>query len=142
MISETIRRFTILILLGAASVVGFPSTGNGGGSTSGKVIHLQEVDTNAVAVLGEGVVGKALPAVPITDTARLMPLRPGKWTYGVLAGEHKDTHQEDTIGKARHKKSGVLWRRVVGKKSIEYFRVNIMSFVGRLVNHQYILLRV
>ncbi len=71
MISETIRRFTILILLGAASVVGFPSTGNGGGSTSGKVIHLQEVDTNAVAVLGEGVVGKALPAVPIADTARL-----------------------------------------------------------------------
>jgi len=124
MISETIRRFTILILLGAASVVGFPSTGNGGDSTSGKVIPLHEADANAVSVLGEGVVEKALPAAPIADTARLMPLRFGKWTYGVLAGEHKNTHQEDTIGKARHKKSGVLWRRVVGKKSIEYFRVN------------------
>ena len=79
MITRTICGFTILILLGAASVVGTPSTGNGGGSTSGKVIHLQEADAKAVTVLGEGVVGKALPAAPIADTARLMPLRCGKW---------------------------------------------------------------
>ena len=124
MITKTICRFTILILLGAALVVGGPSTGNGGGSTSGKVIHLQEADAKAVSVLGEGVVGKALPAAPIADTARLMPLRCGKWTYRVLAGEHRDTHQEDTIGRPKHKKSGISWRRVDGKKCIYYYRVN------------------
>jgi len=112
----------VIVLLGSMSMVGAPSKANGD-PVSGKIIELQAEDKAALAILGKGVVGKALPAKPIADTARLMPLNAGKWTYRVLAGDHKGTRQEDIIARPKHEKSGNSWRRVVGKKYIEYYRV-------------------
>jgi len=112
----------VMVLLGSLSIVGASSKAYGD-SVSGKIIELQTEDKDALAILGKGVVGDALPAKPIADTARLMPLNAGKWTYRVLAGDHKDTKQEDIIARPKHEKSGKSWRRVVGKKCIEYFRV-------------------
>ena len=113
----------IMVLLASMSMVGAPSKAYEEDSISGKIIKLQAEDRAALAILGKGVVGDALPAKPIADTARLMPLNAGKWTYRVLAGDHKDTKQEDIIARPKHEKSGKSWRRVVGKKCIEYYRV-------------------
>jgi len=100
----------VMVLLGSMSIVGTSAKAYGEDSVSGKVIALQAED-------------KALPAKPITDTARLMPLKEGTWIYRVLAGDHKGTNQEDLIARPKHEKSGKSWRRVVGKKCIEYYRV-------------------
>ena len=112
----------VMVLLGSMSMVGAPSQAYGD-PVSGKIIELQAADKEALAILGKGVVGKALPAKPIVDTAKLMPLNEGKWTYRVLAGDHKDTNQEDIIARPKHDESGKSWRRVVGKKYIDYYRV-------------------
>ena len=109
--------------MGSMCIVGASSKAYGKNSVSGKIIELQAEDREALAVLGRGVVGKALPAEPISDTARLMPLKEGKWTYRVLAGDHKGMNQEDIIARPKHEESGRSWRRVVGKKCIEYYRV-------------------
>ena len=113
----------IMVLLGSMSILGTPSKAYGEDSVSGKIIELQAEDKEALAILGKGVVGKALPAKPVTDTARLMPLKEGTWIYRVLAGDHKGTNQEDVIARPKHEKSGKSWRRTVGKKCIEYYRV-------------------
>ena len=112
-----------LVLLGSMSIVGVPSKTYGEDSVSGKIIELQAEDREALAILGKGVVGNALPASPITDTAKLMPLKEGKWTYRVLAGDHKGTNQEDIIARPKHDESGKSWRRVVGRKYIDYYQV-------------------
>ena len=112
----------VIVLLGSMSMVGAPSKANDD-PVSGKIIELQAEDKAALAILGKGVVGKALPAKPIADTARLMPLNAGKWTYRVLAGDHKGTNQEDIIERPKHDESGRSWRRVVGKKYIDYYQV-------------------
>ncbi len=112
----------VMVLLGSMSMVGAPSKAYGD-PVSGKIIELQAADKEALAILGKGVVGKALPAKPVVDTARLMPLNEGKWTYRVLAGDHKGTNQEDIIARPKHDESGKSWRRVVGKKYIDYYRV-------------------
>ena len=112
-----------VILLGSMSMVGAPSKAYEEDLISGMIIELQGEDKDALAILGKGVVGKALSAKPITDTARLMPLEEGKWTYRVLAGDQKGTNQEDKIERSKHEESGKSWRRVLGKKFIEYYRV-------------------
>ncbi len=114
---------SVVVLLGSISIVGAPSRAYAEDSVSGNIIELQKEDKEALAILGKGVVGKALPAKPITDTARLMPLNEGTWTYAVLAGDHKGTNQEDIIARPKHEESGASWRRIVGKKYIEYYRV-------------------
>ena len=112
----------VMIFFGSIYIGGALSRAYGG-SVSGKIIELKAEDKKALAILGKGVVGKALPAKPIADTARLMPLKEGKWTYRVLAGDHKGTNQEDLIARPKHKGSGRSWRRAVGRKFIEYYRV-------------------
>ena len=113
----------VMVLLGSMSIVGTPPKAYEEDSVSGKIIELQAEDKEALAILGKGVVGKALSAKPITDTARLMPLKEGTWTYRVLTGDHKGTNQEDIIARPKHEDSGKSWRRVVGKKYIDYYRV-------------------
>jgi len=112
----------VMVLLGSISIIGTFSKAYAD-PVSGKIIELQAADKEALAILGKGVVGKALPAKPIADTARLMPLNEGKWTYRVLAGSHKGTNQKDIIARPKHDESGKSWRRVVGKKYIDYYRV-------------------
>jgi len=112
----------VMVLSGLISIIGTFSKAYAD-PVSGKIIELKAEDKEALAILGKGVVGKALPAKPVVDTARLMPLNEGKWTYRVLAGDHKGTNQEDIIARPKYDKSGNRWRRVVGKEYIDYYRV-------------------
>jgi len=100
-----------------------PENGYGESPVSESVIELDLSDKKALSELGRGVVGKALSAEPITDTAALMPLRKGIWTYRLLPGDQKGANQEDVITRSKHGRSGISWRRVIGKKCIEYFLV-------------------
>ena len=55
----------VMVLLGSMSMVGAPSQAYGD-PVSGKIIELQAADKEALAILGKGVVGNALPAKPIS----------------------------------------------------------------------------
>ncbi len=118
-----INRSCLLVLLGTAVVLASFAKGFCGQPAPGKVIELRQEDREALASLGSDVVGKALPAVPISNTTDLMPLRSGKWTYRVLAGERKGSYEEDIITRARHDQIGKSWHRVAGTQFIEYFLV-------------------
>lgn len=127
MTREPICRFDILLLAMVLSgwlfAGGTPSKAYAGDISLGTVLELGEADRNAVAILGKGVVGRALPARPIADAAHLMPLVPGRWIYRVLTGDPSDQAQEDVMARSRHDKTGKPWRHVVGKQFIEYFRL-------------------
>ena len=82
-------------------------------ASTGAMVELNKSDRDALALLGGGVVGKALPAFPIRDTAELMPLREGKWAYRITAGERTGTRQETAISKTKGNHGQDLWHRTI-----------------------------
>ena len=94
--------------------------GYGQSPVRANAMNLDPYDKNALTQLGKGVVGKALLADPIADTSLLVPLRSGAWTYSLLSGDPNNTHQEDVMEISRHRSRGVLWRKEIGKRSIEF----------------------
>ena len=88
------------------------------------VLELTEKDREALALLGEGVVGKALPAVPLQDTARLMPLNEGEWTYRITSGAHEGTRQQAVISRTEGTRGRNSWKRIIKGDTTEFFRVD------------------
>ena len=113
-----------MIFSGSLAVTGDVSEAYAGEESSEKSLELPDTDRKALAILGKGVVGRALAAVPIKDSAKLMPLKAGKWTYQIVSGSRVGERQEDFIERPKHDSTGRSWRRIVGKKFIEYFRVD------------------
>ena len=77
----------------------------------------------ALAPLGDGVVGEALPAAPITDPSRLRHLQPGVWTYRILEGAGKggiETLRVEVEGKGA---SGEAVELVYGSGEVQHLRV-------------------
>ncbi|OQY43275.1 MAG: hypothetical protein B6240_12785 [Desulfobacteraceae bacterium 4572_87] len=98
------------------------------GPCDGPVVELKQNDRDILALLGKGVVGKALPACPLYDTVGLMPFREGKWAYRITAGEHEGKRQEATISKTsgdhsrnpgRH-----FWQRSITGDCTEFYSIH------------------
>jgi len=92
--------------------------------SAGAVLELTKDDRQSLAILGEGVVGKALPAVPLHDMARLMPLREDEADYHITAGANKGTRQQAAISKAKGKKERNLWQRTIKGDATEFYSVD------------------
>lgn len=90
-------------------------------SRDGVVLELNKRDRDVLALLGQGVVGKALPAFPLGDTSQLMPLREGEWVYRITAGEHKGREQKADISRTQGKGVRNLWQRAIQGDTIEFF---------------------
>jgi len=93
-------------------------------ASTGALVELNKSDRDALALLGKGVVGKALPAFPIRDTAGLMPLCEGKWAYRITAGEQTGTRQETSISKTKGHHGQDLWHRTITGDCTEFFSLN------------------
>lgn len=93
-----------------------------GEPTSGKIFQLSDKDRENLKILGESVVGKAMPARPVVSIKDLMPLMNGEWVYRITAGKDRGDEQTDSIGRSKNENAKKPWRRMVGKKYIEYFR--------------------
>ncbi len=117
------NRIVLPVLLMGLILMGFSSPVVCEDASTGPVVELNKIDRDALALLGGGVVGKALPAWPIKDTARLMPLRKGKWTYQITAGEREGKRQVTSISKIDRKSEQKLWNRSVVGDCTEYFSV-------------------
>ncbi len=117
------NKIVLPALLMAIILMGFSSPAICEDTSAGAMVELEKSDRDALAILGEGVVGKALPAWPIKDTARLMPLRKGKWTYQITAGEREGKRQVISISKTDRKDEQSLWDRSVVGDCTEFFSV-------------------
>jgi len=122
------NRIVLPALLIAIILMGFSSSAVCEDASAGAMVELEKSDRDALALLGGGVVGKALPAFPIRDTAGLMPLREGKWVYRITAGAHEGTRQEASISKTKGRQ-GVyqgqdLWHRTIAGDCTEFYSLN------------------
>lgn len=93
------------------------------GACGGPVVELEQSDRDVLALLGKGVVGKALPACRLQDTAELMPLSERKWTYRITAGGKEGKRQEASISKTKGKHAQDLWHRTIVGECTEYFSI-------------------
>ncbi len=112
------------VLLIALILMGFSFPAVCEDASAGAMVELNKGDRDALAVLGGGVVGKALPAWPIKDTARLMPLRKGKWTYQITAGEREGKRQEASISKTKGHQGQDLWHRTIAGDCTDFFSLD------------------
>jgi len=119
-------RIVFTALLMTAIFMGAPAPAICEESCAGPVLELKQSDRDALAPLGQGVVGKGLPACPLYDTAGLMPLREGKWAYRITAGDNEGTRQEATISKTKGTPEQDLWHRAITGDCTEFY-----SFHGK-----------
>jgi hypothetical protein len=111
-------------LLTAAIFMGAPAPAICEESCAGPVLELKQSDRDALASLGQGVVGKGLPACPLHDTAGLMPLREGNWAYRITAGDNEGTRQEVSISKTKGTPAQHLWHRTITGDCTEFYSVH------------------
>jgi hypothetical protein len=87
------------------------------------VIPLSAENRRALASLGEGVVGQAVPAQPISDPATLFHLQAGEWKYQITAGTDEGKTQLEVLSQTPPTDRGATWKRAVGKEYIQHFKV-------------------
>jgi hypothetical protein len=86
----------------------------------GKVVPLSAEDQEALALLGEGVVGKALPAHPIEDAGKLLDLQAGPHTFRIVSGKDKGKMQVETYTSLGAKDGASRWKRTIGDQYDEF----------------------
>jgi len=86
----------------------------------GKVVPLSGEDRKALALLGEGVVGKALPAHPIEDVGKFLGLQEGAHTFKIVAGKDQGKSRVETYTSLGAKDGSQHWKRAIGDQYDEF----------------------
>jgi hypothetical protein len=91
------------------------------GADSGPVVPLTDEDRQAIEqYLGNGIVGQAIPAPPITDTTRYLLPESGARTYRLVAGPDKGKTERHQPSQIKREGGATTWRYDAGGKFI-YF---------------------
>jgi hypothetical protein len=90
----------------------------------GKVVPLSAEDQKALALLGEGVVGKALPAQPIEDAGKFLDLKAGPHTFKIVAGKDQGKTQVETYSSLGAKNGSQHWKRTIGDQYDEFLTLS------------------
>jgi hypothetical protein len=85
-----------------------------------KVVPLGAEDRKVLSLLGEGVVGKALPAHPIEDAGKFLDLQAGPHTFRVVSGKDKGKMQVETYTSLGAKDGSPHWKRTIGDQYDEF----------------------
>ena len=86
----------------------------------GKLIPLSAEMKKALALLGDGVVGKALPAMPLTDPKKYLALGPGTWEFKIVGGKDKGKTQKESFTKLAENR----WQRKIGDEYLEFISIS------------------
>ena len=118
---QVVRTFVTLLL--AAAVILLLSTGPAS-AADGKVIPLTDELKKALAPLGEGVVGKAIPAPVIHNPAKTFGMREGTFEFQYTKGS-KDAgkNHNEVYTKLPSKNGNPLWSRNIGGEFIEEIEI-------------------
>ncbi len=93
--------------------------------TEGKVIPLPPEVAKNLELLGEGVVGKAVPAPDFHDAEKILNILPGVWKYKIVAGGEDGAKQRtETYTETEPYKGNKAWKRALGVQYIEYIHVD------------------
>jgi hypothetical protein len=88
------------------------------------VIPLPPDVAKDLELLGKGVVGKALPAPPITDIHEYANLGSGSWEYKIVAGGKAGKEVRSEHYEKMPKKDGAeVWKRTIGTEFVEYVTI-------------------
>jgi hypothetical protein len=76
-------------------------------------------------LLGKGVVGKALPAPPLTDIHEYLNLGAGTWEYRIVAGGKAGQEVRSEVYEKLPEKKGdaEVWKRTIGTEFVEYVTI-------------------
>ena len=88
------------------------------------VIPLPKKIREQVALLGKGALGKALPAPPIDDPAKLRHLATGTWTYRIVSGDKKGQEQRVRVAPVSRSDPAAGWRVKTGDEDIQVLVIN------------------
>ena len=126
------NRIALPTLLMTVIFMGAPPPAVSKDPCGGPVVEIKQSDRDVLALLGKGVVGKGLPACPLRDTANLMPLREGKWTYLITAGDNEGSRQDASISKTKGTHSQDLWHRTIVGDCTEFYSIHGKGAIGLL----------
>ena len=84
---------------------------------------LSEEDRSTISrLLGEGVLGPALPADPIRETATLIPLAPATRIFRLSSGPDAGTTETDILRASAQEGSDAGWQYAAGQRSVYNLR--------------------
>ena len=67
-------------------------------------------------LLGDGVVGDAQSARPLTDPVRIAQWTPGEWRYRITAGARRGQTEHENLALVGLTTRGEIWKRTVGQE--------------------------
>jgi hypothetical protein len=83
---------------------------------------VEEDGSTISRLLGEGVLGPALPADPIGEKATLIPLAPSTRIFRLSSGPDAGTTEADILRASAQEGSDATWQYAAGKRSIYHLR--------------------
>lgn len=125
----TSRRLCRTAIAACAALLLLPSIGS---AEAGPVIPLPAEHARVLELLGEGVVGKAIPAPPLDDLVSWYMGGPGggEWTYHVIKGKQKHMRVE-TIKVAPDRAGQKAWTQQIGDQYLQYLQVHVDGSLGK-----------
>ncbi len=121
MYSNVKVRWTSVLFVGAAVLV--LGTTRYAAGQQGVTIPLPDADRQALETyLGTGVVGKAVPAKPITDPLKWVPLENATWRYQMTSGDLKGQIVDHKFSRLERDESGANWKVEIGNTDILFLR--------------------
>jgi hypothetical protein len=105
-------RLTDIVLAGLLGALDLAATtAPRAAAAEGTVLPMPAKDQEDIAaMLGPGVVGPALPSVPITDVTLYFPLQDRAMTYNVTAGKNAGSVQTLHVAKGQRPNGVTAWR--------------------------------
>ena len=101
-------------------------------SAEDPVIPLPAAVAKDLAVLGEGVVGKALPAPPIDDIREYLNLGPGSWDFQIVAGGKEGQKvRTESYKRMPDQQGAAIWERRLGDEYVEYLTLDPDGGLGK-----------
>ena len=95
------------------------------------VIPLDPAIAKELAPLGKGVVGKAVPAPPITDAAKYLHLGAGEWKYDIVHGGDDAKVRVESYEAIEGPEGTTAYKRTIGKMFAEYILVDGKGNFGK-----------
>ena len=103
----------------AALLLAGPATSPAGAADP---IPLPQADSAVLQQqLGNGVVGDAVAAAPLT--AADIPLREGTWTFKVVSGNKQGQTEQDVLTQLQRDQSGASWKIETGAKDLAFIQL-------------------
>jgi hypothetical protein len=116
-IRKSFRRPYSLVLVLFIAVVAATGTSRAGAT------GLSEEDRSTISrLLGEGVLGPALPADPIGEKATLIPLAPATRIFRLSSGPDAGTTETDILRASAQEGSDATWQYAAGQRSVYNLR--------------------